>query len=201
MKKEFKNFRSTLTEAEYAEVITGNPSRSAYSDEGLHTLTPKALAGINAVLAAISRSTYLDCAEALMAIKVRLNVLMLDFPNSWLKSVGDSGVGSFDIPVTRFGRVDGYDALTGDIRMDGKANSPGGFKQLNLHVDVALNSDSLYVVSANITNKEESPVAESRAYGLRKAAKREAAEERAKWGPNWGKKTAKKPMKPADKTS
>ena len=86
-----------------------------------------------------------------------LNVVQLDFdwkPRSW-----DGGVGSYDIPVVQFGRVDGYDALTGQIRFDGKANPTGGYTELNLHVDVELTPESLYVVTAKLS--PSAPVAES----------------------------------------
>jgi len=149
--KSFKSFRSTLNESEYSEVLTGYGNRSAHKDDaGLHHLqSAGALAGINAMLATISKGTYLDPNEAFLKMKVRLNVVQLDFawkPRSW-----DGGVGSFDIPVVQFGRVDGYDAQTGQIRFDGKANPTGGYTELNLHVEVELNADSLYTVSAKLT--------------------------------------------------
>ena len=156
--KTFKAFRSTLTESEYSEVLTGYGNRSAHKDDaGLHHLqSAGALAGINAMLATIGKGTYLDPNEAFLKMKVRLNVVQLDFdwkPRSW-----DGGVGSYDIPVVQFGRVDGYDALTGQIRFDGKANPTGGYTQLNLHVDVELTPESLYVVTAKLT--PAAPVAE-----------------------------------------
>ena len=149
--KTFKAFRSTLNESEYSEVLTGYGNRSAHKDgAGLHHLqSAGALAGINAMLATIGKGTYLDPNEAFLKMKVRLNVLQLDFawkPGSW-----DGGVGSFDIPVVQFGRVDGYDAQTGQIRFDGKANPTGGYTELNLHVDVELTPESLYVVSAKLS--------------------------------------------------
>jgi len=149
--KSFKSFRSTLNESEYSEVLTGYGNRSAHKDDaGLHHLqSAGALAGINAMLATISKGTYLNPNEAFLKMKVRLNVVQLDFawkPGSW-----DGGVGSFDIPVVQFGRVDGYDAQTGQIRFDGKANPTGGYTELNLHVEVELNADSLYTVSAKLS--------------------------------------------------
>lgn len=149
--KTFKAFRSTLNESEYSEVLTGYGNRSAHKDDaGLHHLqSAGALAGINAMLATIGKGTYLDPNEAFLKMKVRLNVVQLDFawkPGSW-----DGGVGSFDIPVVQFGRVDGYDAQTGQIRFDGKANPTGGYTELNLHVDVELTPESLYVVSAKLS--------------------------------------------------
>lgn len=156
--KSFKAFRSTLNESEYSEVLTGYGNRSAHKDDaGLHHLqSAGALAGINAMLATIGKGTYLDPNEAFLKMKVRLNVVQLDFawkPGSW-----DGGVGSFDIPVVQFGRVDGYDAKTGEIRFDGKANPTGGYTELNLHVDVELTPESLYVVSAKLSPSV--PVAE-----------------------------------------
>jgi hypothetical protein len=140
--KSFKSFRSTLNESEYSEVLTGYGNRSAHKDDaGLHHLqSAGALAGINAMLATISKGTYLDPNEAFLKMKVRLNVVQLDFP--WKPRSWDGGVGSFDIPVVQFGRVDGYDAQTGQIRFDGKANPTGGYTELNLHVEVGLNADS-----------------------------------------------------------
>jgi len=156
--KAFKDFRKALNESEYSEVLTGYGNRSAHKDDaGLHHLqSAGALAGINAMLATIGKGTYLDPNEAFLKMKVRLNVVQLDFawkPGSW-----DGGVGSFDIPVVQFGRVDGYDAKTGEIRFDGKANPTGGYTELNLHVDVELTPESLYVVTAKLTPSV--PVAE-----------------------------------------
>lgn len=156
--KAFKDFRKALNESEYSEVLTGYGNRSAHKDgPGLHHLqSAGALAGINAMLATIGKGTYLDPNEAFLKMKVRLNVVQLDFawkPGSW-----DGGVGSFDIPVVQFGRVDGYDAQTGQIRFDGKANPTGGYTELNLHVDVELTPESLYVVTAKLTPSV--PVAE-----------------------------------------
>ena len=149
--KSFKAFRSTLNESEYSEVLTGYGNRSAHKDDaGLHHLqSAGALAGINAMLATIGKGTYLDPNEAFLKMKVRLNVVQLDFP--WKPGSWSGGVGSFDIPVVQFGRVDGYDAQTGEIRFDGKANPTGGYTELNLHVDVELTPESLYVVSAKLT--------------------------------------------------
>lgn len=163
-KKAFKDFRKALNESEYSEVLTGYGNRSAHKDDaGLHHLqSAGALAGINAMLATIGKGTYLDPNEAFLKMKVRLNVVQLDFawkPGSW-----DGGVGSFDIPVVQFGRVDGYDAQTGQIRFDGKANPTGGYTELNLHVDVELTPESLYVVTAKLSPsvpvEEEVEVAE-----------------------------------------
>ena len=164
--KSFKSFRSTLNESEYSEVLTGYGNRSAHKDDaGLHHLqSAGALAGINAMLATISKGTYLNPNEAFLKMKVRLNVVQLDFP--WKPGSWDGGVGSFDIPVVQFGRVDGYDAQTGQIRFDGKANPTGGYTELNLHVEVGLNADSLYTVSAKLSPAvpvaEEVEVAEAK---------------------------------------
>ena len=148
--KSFKAFRSTLNESEYSEVLTGYGNRSAHKDgAGLHHIhSAGALNGVNAMLSTISRGTYLDPNEALLKMKVRLNVVQLDF--DWRPGMLLQGVGSYDITVKQFGRVDGYDALTGQIRFDGKANPTGGYTELNLHIDVELNPDSLYVVNAKL---------------------------------------------------
>jgi hypothetical protein len=148
--KSFKAFRSTLNESEYSEVLTGYGNRSAHKDgAGLHHIhSAGALNGVNAMLSTISRATYLDPNEALLKMKVRLNVVQLDF--DWRPGMLLQGVGSYNITVKQFGRVDGYDALTGQIRFDGKANPTGGYTELNLHIDVELNPDSLYVVSAKL---------------------------------------------------
>ena len=148
--KSFKAFRSTLNESEYSEVLTGYGNRSAHKDgAGLHHIhSAGALNGVNAMLSTISRGTYLDPNEALLKMKVRLNVVQLDF--DWRPGMLLQGVGSYDITIKQFGRVDGYDALTGQIRFDGKANPTGGYTELNLHIDVELNPDSLYVVNAKL---------------------------------------------------
>jgi hypothetical protein len=148
--KSFKAFRSTLNESEYSEVLTGYGNRSAHKDgAGLHHIhSAGALNGVNAMLSTISRGTYLDPNEALLKMKVRLNVVQLDF--DWRPGMLLQGVGSYDITIKQFGRVDGYDAQTGQIRFDGKANPTGGYTELNLHIDVELNPDSLYVVNAKL---------------------------------------------------
>jgi hypothetical protein len=153
--KTFKAFRNTLNESEYSEVLTGYGYRSAHKDgPGLHHLqSAGALAGINSMLSTISRGTYLDPNEALLKMKVRLNVVQLDF--DWRPGMIPQGVGSYDFVVRQFGRVDGYDAFTGGIRFDGKANPTGGYTELNLHVDVELNPDSLYVITAKLAPRVE----------------------------------------------
>jgi len=153
--KTFKAFRNTLNESEYSEVLTGYGYRSAHKDgPGLHHLqSAGALAGINSMLSTISRGTYLDPNEALLKMKVRLNVVQLDF--DWRPGMIPQGIGSYDFVVRQFGRVDGYDAFTGGIRFDGKANPTGGYTELNLHVDVELNPDSLYVITAKLAPRVE----------------------------------------------
>ena len=69
-------------------------------------------------------------------------------------------VGVFTLPLTRFGRVDGYDALTGGIRFDGRAGSQDGFQEFTLTVKVELGDDSMYRVTAFVSPKEEPVMAE-----------------------------------------
>lgn len=153
--KKFKSFRSELTESEYSEVIMGQPNTSAHTDFGTHRIDyPKVMANINAMLSVISKTSSVDPMEAFNKIRCRLNIIMLDFDFNIFRN-WDQGVGSFVVPVTRFGRVDGYDAMTGQVRFDGKANNPDGFKELSMVVTVDLDADSLYVVSAKLYIADE----------------------------------------------
>ena len=153
--KKFKSFRSELTESEYSEVIMGQPNTSAHTDFGTHRIDyPKVMANINAMLSVISKTSSVDPMEAFNKIRCRLNIVMLDFDFNIFRN-WDQGVGSFVVPVTRFGRVDGYDAMTGQVRFDGKANNPDGFKELSMVVTVDLDADSLYVVSAKLYTADE----------------------------------------------
>jgi hypothetical protein len=153
--KKFKSFRSELTESEYSEVIMGQPNTSAHTDFGTHRIDyPKVMANINAMLSVISKTSSVDPMEAFNKIRCRLNIVMLDFDFNIFRN-WDQGVGSFVVPVTRFGRVDGYDAMTGQVRFDGKANNPDGFKELSMVVTVDLDADSLYVVSAKLYASDE----------------------------------------------
>lgn len=148
--KSFKAFRGTLSESEYSEVLTGYGNRSAHKDDaGLHhTNSPGAMAGINGMLAAIGRGTYLDPNQAFLKIKLRLNAVLLDF--DWKNGSWDGGVGTYDIPVRQYGRVDGYDAATGGIRFDGRAAPTAGLKEFTMHCEVA-EIDGLYTVTASIS--------------------------------------------------
>jgi hypothetical protein len=112
------------------------------------------MANINAMLSVISKTSSVDPMEAFNKIRCRLNIVMLDFDFNIFRN-WDQGVGSFVVPVTRFGRVDGYDAMTGQVRFDGKANNPDGFKELSMVVTVDLDADSLYVVSAKLYAADE----------------------------------------------
>ena len=153
--KKFKSFRSELTESEYSEVIMGQPNTSAHTDFGTHRIDyPKVMANINAMLSVISKTSSVDPMEAFNKIRCRLNIVMLDFDFNIFRN-WNQGVGSFVVPVTRFGRVDGYDAMTGQVRFDGKANNPDGFKELSMVVTVDLDADSLYVVSAKLYAADE----------------------------------------------
>ena len=153
--KKFKSFRSELTESEYSEVIMGQPNTSAHTDFGTHRIDyPKVMANINAMLSVISKTSSVDPMEAFNKIRCRLNIVMLDFDFNIFRN-WNQGVGSFVVPVTRFGRVDGYDAMTGQVRFDGKANNPDGFKELSMVVTVDLDADSLYVVSAKLYASDE----------------------------------------------
>ena len=148
--KSFKAFRGTLSESEYSEVLTGYGNRSAHKDDaGLHhTNSPGAMAGINGMLASIGRGTYLDPNQAFLKIKLRLNAVLLDF--DWKNGSWDGGVGTYDIPVRQYGRVDGYDAATGGIRFDGRAAPTAGLKEFTMHCEVA-EMDGLYTVTASIS--------------------------------------------------
>ena len=158
--KSFKAFRGTLSESEYSEVLTGYGNRSAHKDDaGLHhTNSPGAMAGINGMLAAIGRGTYLDPNQAFLKIKLRLNAVLLDF--DWKNGSWDGGVGTYDIPVRQYGRVDGYDAATGGIRFDGRAAPTAGLKEFTMHCEVA-EMDGLYTVTASISAAGMGVVGES----------------------------------------
>ena len=170
--KRFKDFRNTLSESEYKETLTGYPNRSLDTDVGAIKFNAEYLANANAMLNALSKYTYLNPTDAFVKIKARLNVLLLDFP--WTPRVwaghgqippaapeADNAVlGEFVLPVTRFGRVDGYDAQTGGIRFDGRAASQDGFQQFDLKVRIELGDDSMYRVTAKLTPKTEPVVAE-----------------------------------------
>ena len=179
--KRFKDFRNELNESEYREVLTGYPNRDIHTD-GPMRYDADLVARVNAVLNAISRSTYLNPGEAFIKIKTRLNILMLDFP--WTPYLwSDSGVGTVTLTVTRYGRVDGIDALTGAVRTDGKANSPDGFREFVLSAAIERAEDGLFRVTAKLSSKEDVQVEESWGGGFEtsreawaKLAKQERAE-------------------------
>jgi hypothetical protein len=170
--KQFKAFRNTLNESEYKETLTGYPNRSLDTDVGAIKFNAQFIANANAMLNALSKYSYLSTTDALVKIRARLNVLLLDFP--WTPRVwsgyaqvppaapgeNSSVVGVFTLPLTRFGRVDGYDALTGGIRFDGRAGSQDGFQEFTLTVKVELGDDSMYRVTAFVSPKEQPVVAE-----------------------------------------
>ena len=153
--KRFKSIRSELNENEYSAIVTGNGNRSARTNDTISDVAgEKSLANLNAMLSAISRSTYLDPIEAFNKIRVRLNIALLDIEWNSLKS--RTGEETFTVPVRRYSRVGGVDAITGEIRMDGRANNPDGSKDLFLRVEVSLNADSLYVVDARLMTAMDS---------------------------------------------
>jgi hypothetical protein len=170
--KQFKAFRNTLNESEYKETLTGYPNRSLDTDVGAIKFNAQFIANANAMLNALSKYSYLNTTDALVKIRARLNVLLLDFP--WTPRLwsgyaqvppaapgeNSSVVGLFTLPLTRFGRVDGYDALTGGIRFDGRAGSQDGFQEFTLTVKVELGDDSMYRVTAFVSPKEEPVMAE-----------------------------------------
>ena len=179
--KSFKQFRHALNENEYSEVLTGYPNRSA-APCGAIKFDSDMIARANGVLNAISRSTFSHPSDAFIKIKTRLNLLMLDFP--WTPYLWqDGGTGITTLTVTRYGRVDGVDALTGAIRMDGKANTMDGFKEYVLTATTERGEDGLFRVSASLSEREQGQVEESWGGGFEtsreawaKLAKQERAE-------------------------
>ena len=156
--KKFKEFRTQLNENEYSEVLTGYPNRSV-APCGAIKFDADMMNRANAMLNAISRSTFMHPNEAFIRIKTRLNLMMLDFP--WTPYLwSDAGTGNVTVTVTRYGRVDGVDALTGAIRMDGKANSPDGFMEFILSVGIDIGEDGLYRVTPQLSRKEDVVVEE-----------------------------------------
>jgi hypothetical protein len=156
--KSFKSFRTTLSEAEYGEYVTGNSHRSAYNDDGTYRIqNPKMLNSINAMLAAIGHATYTDPMEAFNKIRVRLNVFLLDLDLRTFIDLKNKDVGSFVLPINRFGRVDGYDGNSGELRFDGKARDAEGLPAVNLHVNIELTPDYLYTVHAYLRPQGAAP--------------------------------------------
>jgi len=157
--KRFKDFRNTLTESEYKETLTGYPNRGINTEDGPVNFGPERMVQINAMLNAISRSTFQSPNEAFIRIKTRLNLLMLDFP--WTPYMWqDGGTGTVSLTVTLFGRVDGVDSVTGNVVMNGKANPTAGLKEFALTVGIEIAEDGLYRVTARLGPKTEPVVAE-----------------------------------------
>jgi hypothetical protein len=152
--KRFKSFRNELTESEYKEVLTGYPNRGIDNDVGPVKFDQSMLMKVNAVLNALNRYSYQHPNEAFIKIKTRLNVFMLDFP--WTPYLwNDGGMGNVALTVTRYGRVDGVDAITGEIRVDGKANNPDGFMEFTLSVQMEVGEDGLYRMTAKLMPKAD----------------------------------------------
>ena len=123
--KNFKELRSQLNEDEHT--ATGKANRSAYTNDVIANLAgERSLNNLNAMLATIARSTFLDPIDAYNKIRVRLNIALLDF--TWREVQGKTEVGQYTIPVFVRG-VEG---------------------SLFLNVNVSLNADSLYVVDARL---------------------------------------------------
>ena len=131
------------------------------------------MAQINAMLNAISRSTFQSPNEAFIRIKTRLNLLMLDFP--WTPYLWSNisltppqapsanatdPRGTVTVPVTLFGRVDGVDSVTGNVVMNGKANPTAGLKEFALVSNIEIAEDGLYRVTAKLSPKTEPVMAE-----------------------------------------
>ena len=147
--KRFKAFRSELNESEYKETLTGYPNRGIDTDVGGVKHDADTIQKINGVLAALGRYTYQHTAEAMIKIRTRLNLFMIDFP--WTPWMWQSNpTGTFTLNATLFGRVDGVDALTSEIRMDGKANPNAGMKEFALVVTVEPAEDGFYRVNAKL---------------------------------------------------
>lgn len=158
--KRFKAFRNTLTESEYKETLTGYPNRGIDTEDGPVNFGPQRMAQINAMLNAISRSTFQSPNEAFIKIKTRLNLLLLDFP--WTPYLWqDGGTGPVTLTVTLFGRVDGVDGISGNIGpTNGKANPTAGLKEFTLLAFIEIAEDGLYRVNAKLMPKVDVVVAE-----------------------------------------
>ena len=156
--QDFKMLRAKkkpVMESEYKEVVTGYPNRGMNNDYGpTDHRNPEYLAQANAVLKAIGRYTFHNPSEAFLRIKTRLNLLMLDFP--WTPYAWrDGGTGTTVLKVTRYGRVDGVDANTGEVRMDGRASPTDGFLEFNLVAQTEMADDGFYRVTARLEPKSE----------------------------------------------
>jgi hypothetical protein len=143
---------SALNESEYSEVLTGYPNRGVDTDVEPVKYDADRLAKINGVLTALSRYTYQHTSEAMTRIRTRLNLFMLDFQwTPWKWQEGNTGV--FTLDVVKFGRVDGVDAYTGEVRMDGRANPMSGFSEYTLTVNVSVSDNGFYSVQSNLQPK------------------------------------------------
>ena len=143
---------SALNESEYSEVLTGYPNRGVDTDVEPVKYDADRLAKINGVLTALGRYTYQHTSEAMTRIRTRLNLFMLDFQwTPWKWQEGNTGV--FTLDVVKFGRVDGVDAYTGEVRMDGRANPMSGFSEYTLTVNVTVSDNGLYSVQSNLQPK------------------------------------------------
>lgn len=154
-KKPVQEGTEQIAESEYKEVLTGYPNRGMNTDHGAtdHRST-EFITQVNAVLKAIGRYTFHNPSEAFLRIKTRLNLLMLDFP--WTPYMWqDGGTGTTVLTVTRYGRVDGVDASTGQIRMDGRAAPTDGFLEFNLVAQTEMADDGFYRVTARLEPKSE----------------------------------------------
>ena len=158
--KRFKDFRNTLTESEYKETLTGYPNRGINTEDGPVNFGTERVAQINAMLNAISRSTFQTAGEAFIKIRTRLNLLMLDFP--WTPYMWQGGnTGPVVLTVTLFGRVDGVDGISGNIGpTNGKANPTAGLKEFTLVANIESAEDGLYRVTAKLGPKTEPVMAE-----------------------------------------
>jgi len=147
--KRFKAFRSELNESEYKETLTGYPNRGIDTDVGAVKQDADTIQKINGVLAALGRYTYQHTAEAMIKIRTRLNLFMIDFP--WTPWMWQSNpTGTFTLNATLFGRVDGVDGMSGNIRFDGKASPTAGMKEFALVVTVEPAEDGFYRVNAKL---------------------------------------------------
>ena len=143
---------SALNESEYSEVLTGYPNRGVDTDVEPVKYDADRLAKINGVLTALGRYTYQHTSEAMTRIRTRLNLFMLDFQwTPWKWQEGNTGV--FTLDVVKFGRVDGVDAYTGEVRMDGRANPMSGFSEYTLTVNVSVSDNGFYSVQSNLQPK------------------------------------------------
>ena len=150
--KRFKAFRNELNESEYKETLTGYPNRGIDTDVG--PANANLMVKVNSVLNTLNRFTHQHTNDAMIKIRTRLNLFMLDFP--WTPWMWQSGtIGTFAVPVTLFGRVDGVDGVGGGIRFDGRANPNAGLQEFTLSISVETSEDGLYRVTAKLQPRAE----------------------------------------------